>query len=229
MKYNSSLSLRCATFLLLLITIPQRVSSQQSIQFGIHANPLFGWFNSNNSNVTGKGVHTGFNFGLTVNKYFHENYAFSTGLSLITAGGSISNSEAITLDLNNPIEVLPGNRVTYKVKYLAIPVGIRLKSNEIGYFTIFTDLGFDPKITLGGKAEIPSQHIYKENANHLLKSISMGYHIIGGIEYSLGGTTSVVLGLNLDNNFTDIIKEKGNQPSAKITHKMLGIHLGLNF
>ena len=225
MKFNLSLSLRSAVFVILFIIVPQRVNSQQSIGFGVHADPLVGWFSSNNSDIAGKGARTGFNFGLTFNKYFYRNYAFSTGLSLITAGGSLSSRDTLMLELNKPTEVLPGSKMVYKINYLAIPVGIKLRTNQIGYISIFTDIGLDPKFILGGKVEAPSQNIAQENADNMLNRLSMGYHIIGGIEYSLGGSTAIVLGINFDNNFTDITK----QPNAKITHKMLSFHLGLNF
>ena len=230
MKVNSNSTLRVAIFVTLLIIVLQTdaVNAQQSIGFGVHADPLFGWFSSDNSSVTGKGVNAGFNFGLTFNKYFRENYAFSTGLSLITVGGSLASSETTVFKLKNPIEVSPGSKVIYKIKYLAVPIGIKLRTNQIGYISIFTDIGLDPKFVLGGKLEIPSQNITKENADNELNRLSIGYHVIGGIEYSLGGTTSVVIGINFDSNFTDITKDNG-RPAAKILHKMLGLRLGLNF
>jgi hypothetical protein len=86
-------------------------------------------------------------------------------------------------------------------------------------------MGFDPKFILGGRVEIPAQNISKENADNILNRLTMGYHVIGGIEYSLGGTSAIVIGLKFDSNFTDIIK----QPDAKIMHKMVGLHLGFNF
>ena len=223
MKFNSSLNLRSAIFAMTLVITPQMVNAQQSIGFGIHASPLAGWFTSSNSNIEGKGATAGFNFGLTYNKYFGENYAFSTGISLITAGGSLSSSDTIVLQSKKLIE--PGRKSVYHIRYLAVPIGLKLRSNQIGYISIFTNIGLDPKFILGGKVEVPTQSIAKENADNMLSRLSMGYHVTGGIEYSLGGTTSVALGINFDSNFTDIIK----QPAAKVSHKMIGLHLGLNF
>ena len=226
MKLYSKLNFKIIT-LVLLIIISQKnaINAQQSIYLGIHANPLIGWFGSHSSAITSHSPKTGFNFGLNLTKYFYENYAFSTGLSLITSGGNFSCNDTITLQLENPSKVYPKNRIVYNIHYLSIPVGIKLRTNQIGFISIFTDIGLDPKVTLGGKVAIPSQHIPKDKAASELKAMSMGYHIIGGIEYSLGGNTEVVLGINFENNFTDIIKH----PSDKISHKMFGLHLGLNF
>ena len=222
--------LSASLLFLVLIAAPGRViNAQQSIRFGIHADPLVSWFTSDNKDVMNDGARPGLNFGLTFNKYFAENYAFSTGLNLITAGGNLVCNDTIEMMLNNSTTVLPGNRVTYNIKYLALPLGLKLQSNQIGYITFFTDLGLDPKFVLGGKASIPSIGIEKENAVNELNNINVGYHITGGIEYSLGGSTALVFGLSFDSNFIDITKENGNQPVDKILHKMLSFRLGINF
>jgi len=218
------------TCLLVFLTVcrPDLAKAQEKIGFGVHIDPLIGWFTSDIRNVTPAGARAGLNFGLTFNRYFRENYAFSAGVSLITAGGSLLYRDSTILNLSKPTELIPGNKgvvVNYNIKYLAVPFGLKLQSNQIGYVRFFTDIGLDPKFVLGGKAEIPAMKISKENADSELKSFNMGYHITGGIEYSLGGTTAVVLGLNFDSNFIDIT----DQPLDKILHKMLGFRLGLNF
>lgn len=232
MKISSTglIRLSASLLFLLLVTAPERVIyAQQNISFGVHADPLVGWFTSDNKEVMNDGARPGLSFGLTFNKYFTRNYAFSTGLNLITAGGNLVCNDTIEMMLNNSTSVLPGNRVTYNIKYLAVPLGLKLQSNQIGYVTFFTDLGLDPKFVLGGKVEIPAIGIEKENAVNELNNFNMGYHVTGGIEYSLGGTTALVFGLSFDSNFIDITSENGNQPVDKILHKMLSFRFGINF
>jgi hypothetical protein len=232
MKISPGAITRLSAFVFLVLQlIPSAnvANAQQTIGFGIHADPLIGWFSSDNNNVTNESVKAGLNFGMTFNRYFTENYAFSAGLSLITAGGGLSHNDTITLLLKNEETIPPGNTVIYNIKYLAVPVGLKLQSNQIGYITYFTDLGFDPKFVLGGKAEIPTMNIEKEDATAELNNFNMGYHITAGIEYSLGGTTAIVLGLTFDSNFIDITRENGDQPSDRILHKMLGFRIGINF
>jgi hypothetical protein len=213
-----------------LLTFPlETTNAQKRISFGIHADPLAGWFTSDNKDVINQGARPGLNFGLTFNRYFTENYAFSTGLNLITAGGRLSYNDTVTMALNNPTTILPGNEVIYNIKYLSIPIGLKLQSNQIGYITFFTDLGLDPKFVLGGKAEIPEMDIEKENASAEIRDFNMGYHVTAGIEYSLGGTTAIALGLTFDSNFIDITEDTGDQPIDKILHKMPGFRLGINF
>lgn len=205
------------------------IKAQQKISLGIHADPLIGWFTSDNKAVMNEGSRPGLNFGLTFNKYFTQNYAFSTGINLITAGGKLVYGDTVDLMLTSSTKVLPGNPVIYHIQYLAVPLGLKLQSNQIGYVTFFTDLGLDPKFVVGGKAEIPSLNIDKADASNELGRFNLGYHVTAGIEYSLGGTTALVLGMGFDSNFVDITKENGDQPVDKILHKMLSFRLGINF
>jgi hypothetical protein len=126
-------------------------------------------------------------------------------------------------------KVLPEKPVIYKIKYLTIPVGIKLQTNQIGYVTFFSDLGIDPKLVLGGEVDIPSLDITGEKAASELNEFNIAYHIAAGIEYSLGGNTAVVLGLSYENNFADITKDNGVQPDDKVMHKILSFRIGVNF
>jgi hypothetical protein len=66
-----------------------------------------------------------------------------------------------------------------------------------------------------------------------LNKFNMSYHILAGIEYSLGGSTAFVLGLGFENNFLDVTKDynnpPNNQPIDKITQNILKFRIGVNF
>jgi hypothetical protein len=205
-------------------------ADNQGLEFGLHFDPVISWFGSDLKSVVNQGARPGYNLGLTFNKYFGPNYAFSAGVSLINAGGKLKSSDTTIMKYSNfSSTVLPGKPVIYKINYLSFPVGLKLQTNEIGYITYFSNVGLDPKFVLGGKNTIPSLSIEDENADGELKFFNLGYHITAGIEYSLGGSTAVVLGINYENNFIDITKETGKQPEDKITHRLLSFRLGLNF
>jgi hypothetical protein len=216
------------TLLILLILTTFITNGQDKISFGIHADPAISWFSSDNIHVKNDGARPGFNFGLTFNKYFASNYSFSTGISLIHAGGRLISDEATVLKFTTQ-PVIPGEPVVYKIQYLAIPLGLKLQTNQIGYLTFFSDLGIDPKVVIGGKADIPSLGISGAKATSELRLFNLSYHVTAGIEYSLGGTTALVFGLNFDNNFLDVTKDNGDQPKDRISQKILSFRLGVNF
>jgi len=206
------------------------VMGQQRTVIGIHADPTIGWFSSDIKRVSNEGARPGFNFGLTVNRYFTPNYSFSTGISLINAGGRLISTDTTRMEFSKNIStVLPGEAIIYKIKYLSIPLGIKLQTNQIGYVTFFSDIGIDPKIVIGSKADIPSLDLSGESAFNEINRVNLAYHFTAGIEYSVGGTTAFVLGLGFENNFLDITHENNLQPNDKILHKLLNFRLGVIF
>jgi len=87
-------------------------NAQQRIGFGIHADPVISWFSTDIKQVQNDGARAGFNFGLTYNKYFAPNYSFSTGISLMRAGGRLVSSDTTVLEFSkSKYTVLPGNPV----------------------------------------------------------------------------------------------------------------------
>jgi hypothetical protein len=218
------------TLILVLIFFSIVSNAQQRISLGIHADPLLSWFSTDIRQVQNNGARAGFSFGLTYNKYFTPNYSFSTGISLMRAGGRLVSSDTTVLEFSkSKVTLLPGNPVVYKIQYLVVPIGLKLQTNQIGYVTYFTDLGLDPKIVISRKADIPSQNITDENASNELRLFNLSYHVTAGIEYSMGGSTALVFGLNFDNNFLDITKDNGSQPADKVSHKILSFRFGVNF
>ena len=202
----------------------------QNIRFGIFADPVIGWFSSDTRDTRNEGARAGFNFGFTFNRYFSKNYSFSTGISILNTGGRLSNADTVEMVFNNfKTKVSPGGAVTYRIQYINIPLGLKFETNQIGYATFFSDLGIDPKIAIGGKADIPSAGIKDEAAMNEINSFNLGYHIMAGIEYSLGGSTAMVFGLGFEKNFLDVTKDINLQPSDKITHNIIRFRFGVNF
>jgi len=234
------------TVLIMLLLLPAVLNAQtgggpqnnSKISIGIHADPLVSWFSSDIDSVRNDGARSGFNFGLTINYFFGPNYAISTGINLISAGGRLVSNRESQFKLSHnedfiPIMVPANEAIVYKVQYLAIPLGLKLQTNQIGYITFFTDLGVDPKVVIGHKADIPASNIENQKAPEEVKNLNMSYHVIAGIEYAVGGNTALVLGLGFDNSFADLTKDfeddPFNQYLDRISHKMISIRFGVNF
>jgi hypothetical protein len=232
MKLNTIINRLIIKTLIIFIFLlsPTLIFAQQKISIGIHADPVISWFSSDIKETSNDGARAGINFGLNFNKYFTPNYSFSSGISIINGGGSLTSSETTTMEFTNfSSTVAPGEAVIYKIQYLAIPLGLKLQTNQIGYLTYFTDLGLDPKVVIGGKCDIPSLDIKGEKALNELNAFNLSYHITAGVEYSIGGTTALVFGLSFDNNFLDITTDNVNQLKDKIGHKLLSFRIGVIF
>jgi hypothetical protein len=207
-----------------------RLAAQNQIGFGLYADPVISWFSTDTKSTRNSGARAGFNFGLTYNKYFATNYAFSTGISILSAGGRLIDSAAVNMKFNNFSKLVAAHQpVIYRIQYVTVPVGLKFKSNQIGYITVFSDIGLDPKVVIGGNVDIPSLGIKKESAMNELNRFNLAYHIMAGIEYSFGGSTAAVLGLGFENNFLDVTKDNTGQPVDKVTQKILKFRIGVNF
>jgi Outer membrane protein beta-barrel domain len=206
---------------------------QPFISFSIHFDPLISWFSPDSYDTRIDGVVPGFNFGISHNRYFSPNYSFSSGINIIYAGGRLINRETTHFELKNYsssiITVQPGEEITYRITYLSIPLGLKLQTNQIGYGRFFTDLGFDPKIVIGGRVDIPSQNIQGGNARPELNTFNLSYHIMAGMEYPLTGNNNFIVGIGFDNSLFDITRDNRDQPSNVVTQKLLSFRIGMTF
>ncbi len=206
---------------------------QPLINFSIHFDPLISWFSTDSYDTRNDGAVPGFNFGISHNRSFSPNYSFSSGISIIYTGGRLINRETTNFDLKNYsssiITVQSGEPITYKITYLSVPLGLKLQTDKFGYGRFFTDLGFDPKIVISGRADIPSLDIYGGNALPELNIFNISYHIMAGMEYPLTVNNSFIVGVGFENNLFDVTRDNGDQPSNVITQKLLSFRLGMTF
>jgi len=218
------------TIIILFLTGKGLIAQEKNIKFGVFVDPLIGWFSSDNKETKNDGSRAGLNFGFTFNRYFDKNYSFSTGLSLLNAGGRLTGVDTVEMVFNNfKTKVAPGESMIYRIQYINIPIGLKFESNQIGYTRFFTDLGLDAKVVLGGKIDIPSEDIKKESASDELNTFNLGYHLMVGLGYSLGGNTEFVFGIGYENNFLDITNDINNQAVDRIKHHILRFRFGINF
>ena len=206
---------------------------QSFISFSIHFDPLISWFSTDSYDTRSDGVVPGFNFGISYNRYFSPNYSFSSGIDIINAGGRIINNGTTHFELKNYnstiLTVQPGEAITYKITYLSVPLGLKLQTNQIGYGRFFTDIGLDPRIVVGGRADIPSLNIKGGNALPELNTFNLSFHIMAGMEYPLAGNNSFIVGIGFDHYLFDITRDNGDQPSNVVTQKLLSFRIGMTF
>jgi len=191
---------------------------QPFINFSIHFDPLISWFSTDSYDTRSDGVVPGFNFGISYNRYFTPNYSFSSGINIINVGGRLINKETTRFELkdysSSILTVQPGEAITYKITYLAIPLGLKLQTNQIGYGRFFTDVGFDPEILIGGRADIPSLDIKGGNALPELNTFNLSFHIMAGMEYPFAGNNSFIVGIGFEKAYLTL------QAITEISHRM---------
>jgi hypothetical protein len=214
-----------------VIILPEHIYAQ-NLQFAIHADPVISWMGSNESEYVSEGVKAGVDVGLDVLHFFADNYAISSGISLISAGGRQSTTQDHTLVFTNFTQEVPaGTEMKYNLQYMNIPVGLRLQTNQVGYLTYFTDLGFDLRMLIKSTIDLPALAIEHENAKNEVYGMNAGWHIGAGLEYELGIDISLIAGLSYAQDFFDITKdlEDVNQTGDRSGLRMIKVRLGIRF
>jgi len=220
--------------LVMLITLTAPGISQE-IKFVAHVDPLITWMSSNGSDYSSMGSKAGFDLGINVLYYFKENYAASSGISFLSAGGRQIAIEPHTVVFNSfSADVDPGDEMIYNLRYLNIPMGAHLQTNQIGSLVYFTDLGLDIRVLLKSTIDLPVSSegpISGENAKTEVNGMNAGWHLHIGLEYEMSTETSLVFGLGFNRDFFDVTKdlEDADQPQDKSRINIFRFRLGVKF
>ena len=213
------------TLFILLMFLPLIIHAQ-GLRFSLIAEPQFSWMVPDKKEITSRGAIMGLNAGLGMDIYFAENYAFSTGVSINNIGGKLDYADSMTFNGSTAEIIVPGeNTITYMLRYINIPLGLKFKTNEIGYTTFFANVGLTPMINIRDRATDISEILYKEDISEDIMLFNMNYFITMGIQYSLGGSTALIGGLGYSSGFMDVT----TRALDKITVNTFSLRLGILF
>lgn len=163
--------LRKITLLTAFLAFVVSAQAQKEFKFGVYVEPSVSFFASNDKDVEPDGSNLGFTIGLLGEYYFgnSDNYAlimggnFSLGRggtllyedggrlfpdSELDAESYVSTSTGNVGTNGEGLLLTPGTKVKYSLNYLEIPVGLKLRTNELGesYMRAFFQL---PVLTIG--------------------------------------------------------------------------------
>jgi len=187
--------------------------AQGKFQLGLQLSPNLSWMNPDSEGVDGEGSKIGFGYGIIADFNIADNYAISTGISLLNIGGKLSYP-----DIQSPNLIPIGGRTEadIRLKYVQIPFTLKLKTNQIGYMKYFGQFGLGLGINYDAEADTdfnsPSiiGSTFTRNDADFGDEINLfrGSLIVGlGAEYNISGNTSIMLGLTFDNGFTNLLSE----------------------
>jgi opacity protein-like surface antigen len=216
---------------IIFVSVTSRGISQD-LTFSVHVDPIITWLGSNSADYTSGGSMAGFSMGLNVLHYFNENIAVSSGIAFLSAGGRQSAAVPHTMVFNNFTQlVAPGDEMKYNLKYINIPLGIRLQTRQIDYLTYYSDIGFDVRMLLKSTVDILAEEIRDENAKNEVYGMNAGWHLHAGVEYALNMNFSVLAGIGYDQDFFDVTKDLTDvyQAKDKSGLRMFRFRFGIKF
>ncbi len=212
-----------SSFFILFITL---AVFGQKTRFSFMLNPQVSWMTADQQGIKTNGAVAGINTGIELDLFFAEHYAFSTGLTINNLGGRLVYADSIAIDADgSKIIIAPGNSVKYNLQYIALPLGLKFKTIEIGYTTFWVNAGFTPMINIKAKGTSENRAINKTNLKDETGLFNINYFVEAGIEYSLGGNTAIIGGLGYYPGFMDVT----NRSADKIYTYSMALVLGILF
>ena len=231
------------TLSIAILIIP---ASAQKFSGGFEGGFIYSWLNTNSKNATTVNGRLNFTYGAFLDKNLSDVFTLTTGINSNYLGGAVRYKDPITLNWDDKdYNISKDAKITYKIQQLEIPISIKGKTQEIGYITYFGRLGMSPAIVIKSRADIEGTVMDPENKLvtdeedlvdlNIKKNINpfnIGWHVGGGIEYSLGGSTSVIAELMFSQNFLSMTKDNITEPtdnSVKLTNSFVVLKAGIKF
>jgi len=163
----------------------------------------------------------GFSYGIIGEKYFAENYAITSGLFVTNQGGELDFTRTLEEYDNRESQL-------YDLQYIEVPIAIKMRTREFGYWTFFGQFGISLGYNTRARADIdyanttsPEKDVPIDDEIRPMKaSVVMGL----GAEFSLLGNTAIFMGLNYNNGFSDVLDDINDEHiSARASYGELTI------
>ncbi len=185
----------------------------RKFRIGVYGNIGSSWMSPKNKSYTKNGSRFSVGWGLTFDYNFTENYTFNSGFNLGNYGGGLIYKD---LYINSAGDTVKGMMTRkYKFKYLSIPLNLKLKTNQIGYFTYFFQIGLNNSFRLSALGD---DNFTPENTTYMATNESgvdiagetalyrLSFIVGAGAEYQISKSLSAFASLTYDNGLTNSLK-----------------------
>lgn len=198
----------------------------QGLEISVYTEPQLAWISSDESRVFSNGPVLNFNSGVEFDIFFMPNYALTMAVEMNNQGGRMIYSDTISFRQTSSTLVVPGGfSVKHNLQYIGVPLGLKLKTAELGYTTFYFQGGLNPLFNIKAVTSSEQMAISRENIQPEINLFSLNYFVSVGLEYRLAGNTALMVGLKWSAGFNDVTKNdfaNNNLSSA-------GLHLGILF
>ena len=201
----------------------------RTYRFGLFIGPTFNSMRPtastiDNYSITKTKGNVGFSFGLTADYNINDRYTIFSGVGMDWRGGSIN---AVHDSTSIKVEYVHSAAVKYRLQYLTVPLGLKMKAAEFDKIKIFATTGLDLGILLSQRGDASLLATPQTPAFKLEKSklggtatcvpVNLGWFIGAGAEYELNDKNSFYFSLIYRNGFTDITTPKTNDANKKFS------------
>lgn len=160
-------------------------AQERNFHLGIMGSSQLSWVNTNQDNANG-GANLFFGFGGVAEYNFAERYSFSSGFEYLNRGGSLT---------------LRDTTANYRAGFIQIPLQIKMRTRQFGYYTYFAEMGFAVGFETG--EEVSWEPTLNQASGGYISLFDATFRIGMGAEYDLGGDTRLFGRLQYHRALTD--------------------------
>lgn len=220
----------------------QAQMSDSKYRFGLHFTPNRSWVMPETRILNQERGGHGFGYGLMIERKIGNNYFFATGLSVnqLQFGSSLDTN--VYVRKNTLPAGFSNIQYEYRAQYFELPLSMKMRTNQMGAIRIYGQFGINTGLLFQARARItnipgefdPEEYFFinrvedykNDNTNDdRVTALRAGIIIGAGVEYLLSGDTHLVMGIRLDNPFTDNFR--GDAVSGRVPS--IGLQLGIFF
>ena len=205
----------------ILLAVITNCYAQKRFNLTFLASPQVSWLKSDSKNVNGGRSFLGFGYGVEGDLFLRsENYAITTGMTLSSAGGSLTYKTATPFSG----KVLPaGTNVDFNLTFLEFPLALKMRTRIFFRTRYFAQFGLTNWFNIKARGTSSDRSFQKEPVQDEIRFYDVGLNVGGGFEYELGHENALTCGLVYSNGFTDATSTAG------ITMKVVRFRLGFVF
>lgn len=211
-----------------------------SVRFGIKLAPNMSWIRSDTKGFESDGSAVGYTFGLLSEFPIGAagKYRFATGLFLNSIGGKYTNKFSFEA---SGITTAYTNTTTLHLRYVELPLTIKMMTNEIGYMRYYGQIGVSAAANVRSKADTESVSVVNGvstttslddvDVKDVTSPFKAAIVIGGGLEYNFSGSTALLAGITYNNALTHLLEKDAfeGQEKAKAYADYLELTIGVFF
>lgn len=218
--------------LLIVLMMISTTALSQNFRLGFQASPHISWMNSTRGDIVNNETKPGVKYGLEADFYIagYPRYALNSGLFV----SNHSFSARYNLDVPFFINTATFDSLVtlhYRMNYIEVPLNIKLRSEQFYRMTFYGQFGLSNLFNISASAQSSDLQLTGDAINNGANSSISFYHLSmlmgGGLEYDLGGSTAINIGIQYANGLTDATRLKGI--SEKTIFNSLRLVIGVMF
>ena len=225
---NSNIMKTKITLVLLLLMATYAANAQYPpYYFGLKAAPQISWMRPNADTYESAGIRAGFSWGFIAEFNFSENHSIATGFNMIFNGGKLEFPATQDEETGSMLR-------TYYLKYLEIPLTLKMRTNDINNMRYFGRIGLGTGFNIGAKkvdefTDLTGQVVTGAKSSYDKIAFLRESLIVGaGLEYKISEGPKLGAELIFNNGFTNILTEKNSVNSVQEKANLSFIELAVS-